>query len=120
MNTQISVIELLKSIFPPSQAEAAQQVKVSQPAIHKWLSGKCLPSAKNAVAIERAFPGLVTRQQIRPDIFDESPLAFVPAVSKRGSGMESPRAHASQPTGGQQDLSDVLAASHSGEPQPNR
>ena len=68
----MNIIDLLKDALPPTQVEAARLLNVTQPAIHKWMSGKSLPSAKTAIAIERATNGKVTRYQLRPDIF-ESP-----------------------------------------------
>jgi DNA-binding transcriptional regulator YdaS (Cro superfamily) len=49
----------------------ARAANVSQPAVSKWMNGRCLPSAKAAILIELATGGKVTRVQLRPDIFQD-------------------------------------------------
>ena len=71
----MTTIDLLKNALPPTQKEAAKLLNMSQPGIHKWLSGKCQPSPKAAVAIERATQGKVTRYELRPDVFGPAPDA---------------------------------------------
>jgi DNA-binding transcriptional regulator YdaS (Cro superfamily) len=51
-----------------SQSALARAVGKSQPAIYKWTHGKSLPTWQNAIAIERATGGRVTRHEVRPDI----------------------------------------------------
>lgn len=68
---------LLKSALPPTQAEAAKLLGVSQAAVSKLLSGKAKPSYKTAIAAEKT--GKVTRHHLRPDIFGPSPNQPVPA-----------------------------------------
>lgn len=52
-----------------SQTEFAKIVGVKQPSVFSWMSGKTKPSAKNAIQIEKATNGALTRAEIRPDIF---------------------------------------------------
>jgi DNA-binding transcriptional regulator YdaS (Cro superfamily) len=68
-----NMIELLKKALPGSQKATGKLINVSQPAIHKWITGKSKPSAKNAIAIERATHGAITREQLRPDVFGPAP-----------------------------------------------
>lgn len=67
------MIEILKKALPPTQKEAAALLHLSQPAIHKWLTGKGQPSPMTAVVIERATNGAVTRYELRPDVFGPAP-----------------------------------------------
>jgi DNA-binding transcriptional regulator YdaS (Cro superfamily) len=52
-----------------TQVELAKALNVTQQAVTIWLNEKQKPSAKNAIAIEKATLGLVTRAEILPDIF---------------------------------------------------
>lgn len=53
-----------------TQTKLAEASGLTQAAIHKLLSGKTRRiSAENALAIERATDGQVTRYDLRPDIF---------------------------------------------------
>ncbi|MBN6739766.1 helix-turn-helix domain-containing protein [Acidithiobacillus sp. MC6.1] len=73
-----------------SQNLAAQAIGVSQVAVSKWVCGKTRPSALTAIAIERATHGVVTRQELRPDIF--GPLDLTeggPDSQIHDSGMDS-------------------------------
>jgi len=83
----MTIVELLKTFLPSNQAEAAKLINVSQPAIHKWMTGKCRPSPKNAVVIERATEGQVTRYQLRPDVFGAAPDTHQDRIAR---SMESP------------------------------
>ncbi|MCP5197687.1 MAG: helix-turn-helix domain-containing protein [Gammaproteobacteria bacterium] len=69
----MNTIELLKSVLPHKQVDAAKLLKVTQPAIHKWLTGKSRPSPRMAVAIEQATGGRVTRYELLPEIFGPRP-----------------------------------------------
>jgi DNA-binding transcriptional regulator YdaS (Cro superfamily) len=51
-----------------SQREFARNVGVSQTVVNKWLNDVCKPKAENAINIETATDGRVTRKEIRPDI----------------------------------------------------
>lgn len=51
-----------------SQKAFANAIGVSQPAVHKWLRGSRV-KPENAISIEKATSGKVTKEQIRPDIF---------------------------------------------------
>lgn len=50
------------------QAATARAVGVSPQAVAFWLAGERQPSAEAAIAIESATRGLVTVEDIRPDI----------------------------------------------------
>jgi DNA-binding transcriptional regulator YdaS (Cro superfamily) len=52
-----------------SKAEMAQYLGISPTWLGQLLSGVRLASPKLAVAIERATQGLVTRAELRPDLF---------------------------------------------------
>jgi DNA-binding transcriptional regulator YdaS (Cro superfamily) len=52
------------------QVQLAKACKVSQPAVFKWLRGGRI-TAENAIKVETATDGQVTRQDLRPDIFGE-------------------------------------------------
>jgi DNA-binding transcriptional regulator YdaS (Cro superfamily) len=52
-----------------SKAEMAQYLGISPTWLGQLLSGVRLASPKLAVAIEKATQGLVTRAELRPDLF---------------------------------------------------
>jgi DNA-binding transcriptional regulator YdaS (Cro superfamily) len=54
-----------------SQAKLAAACEVTQTAVHKWLYGADI-RAENAIKVEKATNGAVTRQQLRPDIFGDA------------------------------------------------
>jgi DNA-binding transcriptional regulator YdaS (Cro superfamily) len=53
-----------------TQQKLAKACNVSQAAVHKWLNGKSLPSAKSAKAIETATNGKIKASLILPEIFN--------------------------------------------------
>lgn len=53
-----------------SQSELARSCGVSQPTVHKWLHGLAVITPRNAIAVEHATGGKVTREQLCPDIFN--------------------------------------------------
>ncbi len=53
-----------------TQTAFAGQLRVSQGLVWQWLKGRTPITAERAVQIERATGGLVTRHELRPDIFD--------------------------------------------------
>lgn len=63
MSTISKAVELLGG-----PAAAARALAVSPQAVSFWLSGRRLPSAETSIAIEKATAGVVTVEQIRPDI----------------------------------------------------
>ena len=63
--------ELIKKIFG-TQKEMAKKLKIKQQSVSDWVTGKKKPSVKNAIQIERLSGGLVTRAEIRPDIFGDA------------------------------------------------
>lgn len=50
-----------------SKAALARAVGVKPPVIQQWIKGARPIPAKRCVAIEKATKGAVTRQQLRPD-----------------------------------------------------
>ena len=66
-NAIVEAIALAIAMFG-SQQKLAAACGVSQGAVHKWLYGGRV-SAENAVAIERATGGLVSKAALRPDLF---------------------------------------------------
>lgn len=54
-----------------SQSRLAKQLGVSAGLIYQWRSGRRPISAKQCTAIERATAGAVTRQELRPDDWQE-------------------------------------------------
>ena len=67
MNT--SPIHKAKDILK-TQTALAKACSVSQPTVWAWLKGESKPRGENAKLIEIATGGLVTRQELRPDIFN--------------------------------------------------
>lgn len=55
-----------------SQADLAGMIGVTQGAVSQWLLGNIKLSAERAIAIERATKGEVTREELRPDIFERA------------------------------------------------
>lgn len=53
-----------------SQAEFAKLVGVTQGRVSQWIAGETIP-AERCVAIEKASNGIVTRAELRPDVFGE-------------------------------------------------
>ena len=52
-----------------SQDAMAKAIGVSQFAVSKWVRGVGAISAESAVLIEHATGGVITREDLRPDIF---------------------------------------------------
>jgi transcriptional regulator with XRE-family HTH domain len=52
-----------------TQSKLATSLGVSQGLVHQWASGKTRITAERAIAIEAATDGLVTKYDLRPDIF---------------------------------------------------
>ena len=55
-----------------TQTGIAKAIGVSQTTVSYWVNGVERPSAKSAIAIERATNGAVTRAEIRADIFGQA------------------------------------------------
>ena len=53
------------------QKDLAKELNVKQQAISLWLREAQKPSAMNAIKIEQVTLGLVSRAEIRPDIFGD-------------------------------------------------
>jgi DNA-binding transcriptional regulator YdaS (Cro superfamily) len=53
-----------------NQKKAAQEIGVTQQLISKWNTGASPIPAKKCVLIEQLTCGEVTRQQLRPDLFE--------------------------------------------------
>jgi DNA-binding transcriptional regulator YdaS (Cro superfamily) len=67
MDTTINAVQRAVALVG-SQAALARAIGKSQPAVYKWVRGHSLPTWQNAIAIERATNGRVTRHEVRPDI----------------------------------------------------
>jgi DNA-binding transcriptional regulator YdaS (Cro superfamily) len=52
-----------------TQQQFADLIGKTQGAVSQWLQGHSRISAENAVLIERATGGAVTKEELRPDIF---------------------------------------------------
>ena len=55
--------------FAGSQKALALIAGVTQPAVSGWVTGRKQPSVLSAIRIEAATGGLVTRSDLRPDIW---------------------------------------------------
>lgn len=56
-----------------SQSELARRIGCSQVFVHHMLRGQRAIPARFCVAIEAASGGVVTRYELRPDVFGEAP-----------------------------------------------
>ena len=54
-----------------SQTQLAGELGVSQGLIWQWINGRTRITAERARDIERATGGIVTRKDLRPDLFGE-------------------------------------------------
>ena len=54
-----------------SQEQFGKKIGVSQGLVWQWLDGRTLITAERAVRIERRTAGEITRQELRPDIFEK-------------------------------------------------
>ena len=54
------------------QTEIAQKLGVTQGLISQWLKGKTRVTPERAKQIELVTGGVVTRQELRPDSWDET------------------------------------------------
>lgn len=55
-----------------TQTALAKSLSVSKGLVSQWVGGKTSITATRAKQIEEATGGLVTRHELRPDIFDKS------------------------------------------------
>lgn len=58
-----------------SQTELARRVGVSQGMVWQWLNGVRQVSAEKVLTVEEATGGMVSRHEIRPDIYPLDPVA---------------------------------------------
>lgn len=56
------------------QAALARAIGVSQPCIHYWIHRNRKVPSEQVLVIEKAVKGLVTRHQLRPDIYPSDEL----------------------------------------------
>lgn len=54
------------------QTEFARKLGVSQGLVWQWLDGRTRVTAERAVEIETATAGEVTRQELRPDLYQQA------------------------------------------------
>jgi DNA-binding transcriptional regulator YdaS (Cro superfamily) len=62
-------MKLEKYLHGRCQAHLALDLGVDPSLVTHWLKGRKRITAERAVQIERATGGLVTREELRPDIF---------------------------------------------------
>ena len=65
----MTLAEYFKSDVRGSKAEMAEYLKITPTWISLLISGRRKASPVLALALEKATGGLVTRQELRPDIF---------------------------------------------------
>ena len=53
-----------------SQTEFARRLGVSQGLVWQWIDGRTRITAERAIQIERATDGVVSRQELRPDLYN--------------------------------------------------
>ena len=58
-----------------SQSKLAEMLGITPQAVQIWCSNKRKVPVTRAIAIEKLFPGEITRAEIRPDIFCDIPDA---------------------------------------------
>jgi DNA-binding transcriptional regulator YdaS (Cro superfamily) len=58
-----------------SQAELARRVGVTQGMVWQWLRGVRRVSAEKVLALEVATDGMVSRHEIRPDLYPRETVA---------------------------------------------
>jgi len=71
-----------------SQAELARRVGVSLQAVHQWVKADSVP-AHRVILVETICEGVVTRYQLRPDIFgsvEHLPISGLSTRKKTVSG----------------------------------
>jgi DNA-binding transcriptional regulator YdaS (Cro superfamily) len=68
MDTPDAILKA-KQLFK-TQEEMAKACGVSQNSVFNWLKGNTKPTGKSARLIEIATGGRVTREELRPDIFN--------------------------------------------------
>ncbi|WP_413323302.1 transcriptional regulator [Acidithiobacillus ferriphilus] len=79
-----------------SQDAMAKAIGVSQFAVSKWVRGVGAISAESAVLIEHATGGVITREDLRPDIFrKDQPASHIatPVHSAIPDSSICPRGH---------------------------
>lgn len=64
-------MDLKTYILQIGRAKAAALFGVSYPAVCHWVSGFRRPSPDRALSIERATNGVVTRHELRPDLYPD-------------------------------------------------
>jgi DNA-binding transcriptional regulator YdaS (Cro superfamily) len=57
-----------------SQAALARALGVTPQLVHQWRTRTRPVSAKQAIAIDRVTSGVVSKEQLRPDIFVSQPV----------------------------------------------
>lgn len=62
-------MKLHKYIKTTTQAEFASRLNVTQGLISQWIVGKTRVTAERAIQIEKVTNGIVSRAELRPDLF---------------------------------------------------
>jgi DNA-binding transcriptional regulator YdaS (Cro superfamily) len=55
-----------------TQTDLARRLGVTQGLVHQWVTGKTRITGERAVEIEKATDCQVTRQELRPDLFNQA------------------------------------------------
>ncbi len=63
-------MDLKSYLNTTTQTEFAQRLGVTQGLIYQWINGRTRITAERCIEIEYATHGIVTRQELRPDLFD--------------------------------------------------
>ncbi|GGD58015.1 YdaS family helix-turn-helix protein [Pseudoxanthomonas indica] len=67
-----TLLRAINHLTPPTQAALARVCGQKPQAVTRWLKTKA--PAKHCVAIEEATGGVVTRYDLRPDVFGSAPV----------------------------------------------
>lgn len=65
-------MKLSEYLATTSQAELGSLLNVSQSVVSQWLRGETRITAERAIQIEKATNGKVSREELRPDLFERA------------------------------------------------
>lgn len=65
-------MKLSEYLGTTSQAELGSLLNVSQSVVSQWLRGETRITAERAIQIEKATNGKVSREELRPDLFERN------------------------------------------------
>lgn len=76
MNAKLDTTAIRKAVEAMgSQTALAEAIGVSQGLVWQWCNGRLRVPAERCAGIERATEGKVTRQMLRPDLFEKPEAA---------------------------------------------